>query len=271
MPSGMGGNVIDVAQNYAVGYPIQASTYAHRVDAAMNVLHIGMLVIFVVWSAFFIYCLVRFRRRPGQEKASGSFKYMMVAFLPVLCVLGFELWLDYRYGIPVWAHIKEEFPEESKSLVVQMVAEQFSWGFQYAGPDGKFGKRDPKLMAIGNPMGVDSTDPAAADDIVTRNQLHIPMGKPAILYMTSKDVIHSFFVPEFRTKQDVVPGMQTRIWFEPTKVGGYEIGCAQLCGTGHYAMRGEVIVDTPEDFEAWQQKMRAAKAQASPPAPMAAW
>ncbi|MBI4051447.1 MAG: hypothetical protein HY400_02965, partial [Elusimicrobia bacterium] len=89
------------------------------------------------------------------------------------------------------------------------------------------------------------------DDLVTVNELHIPLKKPTLVTMTSKDVIHSFFVPEFRIKQDVVPGMQAKIWFEPTQTGKFEIGCAQLCGLGHFRMRGDVFVHTPEEYQNW--------------------
>ncbi len=258
-------------KNYTFGLPVQASTYADKVDNALNLLHVGMALIFVLWLIFFVYCLVRFRKRSGHAAEHAPFKSVWTSFIPDAFVLGFELWLVFMYGLPIWSHIKEKFPADAESVVVQMTAEQFSWGFQYAGPDGKFGRRDPKFMSIGNPLGIDHDDPASADDIVTRNEMHVPLGKPTVLYMTSKDVIHSFFVPEFRTKQDVVPGLQTKLWFTPNKVGRYEIACAQLCGTAHYAMRGEVVVVTPEEFEAWLQQMAATKAAAAPPPVMEAW
>jgi cytochrome c oxidase subunit 2 len=113
-------------------------------------------------------------------------------------------------------------------------------------------------MNANNQLGLDYTDPAAADDIISLNELHAPLGKPTIVYMTSKDVIHSFFVPEFRVKQDVVPGMRVPLWFEPTKVGTYELVCAQLCGLGHYRMRGLVHVHSPEDFAAKLKEIKAA-------------
>jgi cytochrome c oxidase subunit II len=262
--------VIDLAQNYRFGLPVAASTYAERLDFSLNLLHGVMLVIFVLWAVFFAYCLVRFRRRPGAP-AHAPIKGAAASFLPDAVILGFEIWLIFFFGMPIWSHIKEKFPEESGALVVDLVAEQFSWGFQYPGPDGKFGKRDFKRMGFGNLLGLDEEDADAADDVVMRNVLHVPLGKPTILRMTSKDVIHSFFVPEFRTKHDIVPGMQTRVWFEPNRTGVFEIVCSQLCGTGHYVMRGEVVVHSPEDFAAWEQARQAEKAASAPAAPAEDW
>lgn len=249
----------ELASNYTFGLPIAASTYASSVDNALHILHIGMTAIFILWVLFFVYCLVRFRKGRNPKADNNVNKWSVQSFVPDLAILTFELWLIFSFGLPIWSHIKEEFPDESKAQVVEMVAEQFAWNFQYAGPDGQFGRRDPKLIDLAsNPMGIDFTDAAAADDIVTLNELHVPLGKPTLVYMSSKDVIHSFFVPEFRVKQDTVPGMKIPLWFEATKTGRYEIGCAQLCGLGHYRMKGEVIVHTPEEFEAKLKEIKQA-------------
>jgi cytochrome c oxidase subunit 2 len=250
--------MIDVAQNYSFGLPVAASTYAGRLDTSLHVLQAGMLVIFVVWFAFFVYVLVRFRRSRQPAASYHGWTGHAASFVPDVVVLTFELWLIFFFGLPIWSHVKEEMPDPAAANVVELSAEQFAWGFQYAGPDGAFGKRDPLQISVSNPLGLDAADPASADDIVVFNELHVPLGKPTLLYMTSKDVIHSFFVPEFRVKQDVVPGLRTPLWFEPVKAGRYEIGCAQLCGTGHYVMRGDVVVETPEEYEAWLASKRKA-------------
>ncbi|MCG3205105.1 MAG: Alternative cytochrome c oxidase subunit 2 [Elusimicrobia bacterium] len=241
--------------NYTVGLPIAASTYASKVDLSLNILQWGMVAIFVIWGIFFTYCLVRFRSRnnPSASYAAAN-KGGALSFLPDVMVLGFEIWLIFFLGLPIWAEIKETFPTAMESNVVELVAEQYAWGFQYSGDDGLFAKRDPKQISSGNTIGLDANDPNGKDDYVSINELHVPLGKPTLLYMSSKDVIHSFFVPEFRVKQDVVPGMRVPLWFEPTKTGRFEIGCAQLCGLGHYRMRGEVVVHTPEEFEVWKQE-----------------
>ena len=240
--------------HYTIGLPIAASTYAARVDGTLHVLHAAMLLIFVLWAIFFTVCLVKFRQRPSSKATYAPAINSALSFVPDAAVLLFEIWLIFILGLPIWAEIKEQMPLERNSNVVQLVAEQFAWNFQYAGPDGKFGGRDPKQISSSNTLGLDANDPAGKDDIVVLNELHVPLGKPTILYMTSKDVIHSFFVPEFRVKQDVVPGMRVPLWFEPTQTGTFEIGCAQLCGLGHYRMKGSVIVQTPQEFDAWKEE-----------------
>jgi cytochrome c oxidase subunit 2 len=250
----------DLIQNYTVGLPVQASTFAAQIDHALNLLHIGMVTIFVLWSIFFVYCLVRFRksRQPQAERAE---LHKASSLVPDAAVLLFELWLVFVFGLTIWAHVKNDFPKAENSLVVELVAEQFAWNFHYAGPDGVFGRRDPAQISAGNTLGLDMTDPAAADDIISLNELHVPIGKPTIIYMTSKDVIHSFFVPEFRVKQDVVPGMRVPLWFEPTKTGPFELVCAQLCGLGHYRMKGTVIVHPADEFDAKLKEIKAASVE----------
>lgn len=243
--------MIDVQTNYTVGLPIAASTYAGRVDQSLHILHIGMLTIFVLWGLFFAYSLIRFRSGKSKTAVFNAKQGGAASFVPDVMVLAFEVWLIFFFGLPIWSQIKEKFPPENESVVVTMVAEQFAWGFQYPGPDGVFGRRDPLLMSPTNSIGLDASDPAAKDDVISVNELHVPMGKPTIVYLTSKDVIHSFFVPEFRVKQDAVPGMRIPLWFEPTRAGRYELVCAQLCGLGHYRMRGEVVVHEPEDYDRW--------------------
>jgi cytochrome c oxidase subunit 2 len=262
--------MIDISQNYSIGLPVAASTYAGQVDKSLHILHIGMVAIFVLWSIFFVYCLVRFHRKKTAQAAYHGWKGHASSFVPDAAVLIFELWLIFFLGLPIWSHIKEEFPKPEESNLVEMSAQQFSWGFHYAGPDGKFGRKDSKFVDISNPLALNPEDPAGKDDIVFFNELRVPVNKPTILYMTSKDVIHSFFVPEFRVKQDVVPGMRTPLWFTPTREGAYEIGCAQLCGVGHYVMRGDVLVQRPEDFEKWLSD-RAGEKQATATAPTEDW
>lgn len=250
----MGGRV----KGFNWGLPPAASTYAGQVDSLMGLLHWVMLGIFVVWFIFFVYCLVRYRARDGargEYHQSGE----KASFVPDGLILAFELWLIFAFGIPIWRTVKQETPVEKDSLVVNLIAQQFAWNFQYAGPDGKFGRRQAQLISAANPIGIDESDPAAKDDFTTINQLHVPLGKPTILRMTSKDVIHDFQVAEFRNKHDIVPGLLTSLWFEPTHVGKFEIGCAQLCGLGHTTMRGDVLVHTAEEYAAWVKEQLAEK------------
>jgi len=152
-------------------------------------------------------------------------------------------------GGVVWHRVHAAPP--ASALAVDLRGEQFAWLARYPGADGAFGRIDPaKIDARTNPMGIDPGDPAGSDDIVTR-ELHLVVNRPVEVRLRARDVLHSFFVPAFRVKQDVVPGMTVTTWFTPTKAGDYEIACAELCGVGHYIMRGKIKVETQEAFDAW--------------------
>ena len=134
---------------------------------------------------------------------------------------------------------------------MRVVGEQFAWNVHYPGADGKFGRTDPKLVSTDNPLGLDRADPNAKDDVTTINQLNVPADRPVLVHLSSKDVIHSFGLYEMRVKQDAVPGMDIPVWFIPNRVGEYEITCSQVCGLGHYRMRGFVNVQRQADFQTW--------------------
>ena len=243
--------------------PPLATTHGAQIDSLLGWLHVFMLVLFVGWGAFFVYCLVRFRRSrqpvasyPGAKSHASS--YLEGAVLVV------EMVLLFAFSIPLWAARVDDLPPERDALVVHVTGEQFAWNVHYAGPDGVFGKTDIKLLDLqSNPLGLDRSDPAAKDDVTTLNQMYLPVNKPVIVKLRSKDVIHSFGVPEFRVKQDAIPGLTIPIWFIPnvtteemrTRTGKpefqYEIACAQLCGLGHARMRGFVTVQTAEEFQKW--------------------
>ncbi len=156
-------------------------------------------------------------------------------------------------GGRLWSRIQISGPPPD-AIKVEVWGEQFRWTFRYPGKDGKFGRTDPRLISVENPLGIDKNDPAAKDDIfffAGEENLHIPVNKPVVVYLRSKDVLHSFYVPQLRVKQDAVPGMVTRTWFVVTKKGEYEIACAELCGLGHYMMRGVMVVEDEKDFRNW--------------------
>ena len=157
----------------------------------------------------------------------------------IIFVLGESQWFK-AWGAP---------PEEAS--IVEVTGEQFMWNFRYPGPDGAFGKTEPMLVSIENPLGIDKADAAGKDDILSINQLHLPEGKPVRLRIRAKDVIHSLYLPHQRVKQDAVPGMQIEFWFVPRGTGQFEIACSQLCGLGHYRMRAFLTVETQEEFIKW--------------------
>jgi cytochrome c oxidase subunit II len=248
-----------------LGLPPLASAHGGQIDNMIGWVHVFMLILFVGWGGFFAYCLVRFRRSrqpvadyTGAKSHTSSYLEVGVALVEAVLLFGF--------AIPLWAARVGDMPPEKDALLVQVTGEQFAWNVHYAGADGKFGRTDLKLLDLqSNPLGLDREDPAAKDDVTTTNQLFLPVNKPVIVRLKSKDVIHSFGVPELRVKQDAIPGLTIPIWFVPTvttaemrtRTGNaefqYEIACAQLCGLGHARMRGFVTVQPAEEFQKWME------------------
>ncbi len=230
--------------------PVQASTHAGEIDQMISLVHWLMLVLFVGWGLFFLFALFRFRAgaHPRASYAGAKGKFAKSTEIAVAIV---EIVLLVGYAIPAWATRVKQFPPESQALLVHVVGEQFQWNVHYPGPDGRFGRTDPKLVAADNPLGLDKSDPAAKDDITTINVLALPEGRPVLVRLSTKDVIHSFGLYEMRVKQDAIPGMDIPVWFIPNRVGEYEIACSQLCGLGHYRMRGYVRVKSEADFQKW--------------------
>lgn len=233
-----------------LGLPAQASTHAGDIDRLIVLLHWLMLVLFVGWGIYFVYVLFRFRASANPTADYVGAKGKASKGIEVAIVV-IEMVLLFFYSIPAWATRMSDLPSESEATVVRVVAEQFAWNSHYPGADGKFGRTEAGKVAADNPVGLDRTDPAAKDDIVTINQLNLPVDKPVLIHLSSKDVIHSFAIPEIRVKQDAVPGMSIPVWFIPNKVGNYEVNCSQLCGLGHYRMRGFVGIKTQAEYDAW--------------------
>jgi cytochrome c oxidase subunit 2 len=243
--------------------PEVASEHGPQIDQVTEMVHWLMLVLFIGWSCFFIYTLLRFRASRNAKASYGGAKSHSSTYLEV-GVAVIEAVLLVGFSIPLWANRVDEFPSEKESVVVRVVGEQFAWNMHYPGADGIFGRTDVEFINLeSNPIGLDRGDPAAKDDITTVNQLHLPVHEPAIIHLSTKDVIHSFSLPHMRTKQDAIPGVSIPLWFTPTvtteqmrqRLGDddfqYEISCAQLCGLGHYRMRGFLTVHTREEYDAW--------------------
>jgi cytochrome c oxidase subunit II len=258
-----------------LGLPALAAAHGGEIDNMIGWIHIFMLVLFVGWGGFFLFALVRFRqsRNPvadyrGVTSHRSVYLEVAVAVVEAVLLIGF--------AIPLWAARVDARPPDSEALVVQVTGEQFAWNIHYPGADRVFGRTDIKLLDLQvNPLGLDRSDPAAKDDVTTVNQLYLPVNQPIIVRLRSKDVIHSFGVPELRVKQDAVPGLTIPIWFIPTittadmrtRKGNpefqYEIACAQLCGLGHARMRGFVTVQSVEEFQKWMEEAVAEQAGAA--------
>lgn len=234
--------------------PPDYSAHGPALDQLNVWVHWLMLLLFVVWGLLFAYMLVRFRKSKHPRASyhgthSHAAKYLEVGVFVVECVLLFGI------SIPAWSRWTQRPDPAKNPLVVRVVGEQFAWNIHYPGKDGIFGRTDVSLVTTSNPLGIDPKDPHAQDDVTTLNQFYMQVNRDVVVRLTSKDVIHDFFLPYMRVKQDAVPGMEVPVHFRPLKAGGdaepWEIGCAQLCGLGHYRMKGQYHVETKADFDKW--------------------
>jgi len=217
--------------------PSDVSTFGPSVDHVFHLI-LGIVgVWFIAAESAIILFACWFRRRPGRPASyvSGhNLRQLAWILVPALVVVVLDFSIDIAAG-HAWDEIKLESPKPA--LTVSVTAERFAWIFDYAGPDGKYG---------------------TPDDYWSMAKLYVPANQVVRVEMRSMDVIHSFAVPNLRLRQDVVPGRTISAWFEATKPGTYEIACSQLCGPAHFGMRGELIVQTEPDYEAWLKQERAA-------------
>jgi cytochrome c oxidase subunit II len=250
---------------YGFWLPMDVSTHGAQIDQLISIIHWFMLLLFVGWGSFFVYCLIKYRARPGHTATYNPSKAFVTKWIEA-AVIVFEVVVLFGFSTPVWFRYKNHPPAEKDALVVKLVSEQFAWNFHYPGRDGKFGKQSETLMSADNPIGMDPDDPDGKDDIVTVNQFHVPVNKDVIVQISSKDVIHSFNIPVLRVKQDAIPGSRIPIWFKATQTGHFELACAQLCGLGHYRMRADVLIDSPEEYAKWETE-NTAQQEAAPQEP----
>jgi cytochrome c oxidase subunit 2 len=213
--------------------PLQASTFAPQIDGLFVAILIITGIAFVVVEAGLIWFVIRYRQRP--ERKGGAFythgntrAEVIWTAIPAVTMVALGL-VSNHY----WVEIKGRNSVPANAYPIAIHAKQFEWQVTYPGPDGQLG---------------------TADDFTLRNQLHVPVGRPVVIHLSSEDVIHSFYVPQFRVRQDVVPGMDIRAWFQATVPGTYELGCSQLCGLGHYRMRAQVFAQTQADYDAWMKQ-----------------
>ena len=297
--------------------PIDVSEHGHRIDSLIFWTHVFMAILFIGWGAYFAYCLIQFRQRPGHQATTKLPKAKASKYSEILVVI-VEAVLLLAFSIPIWAAVrgKGHVPDAQTALVVRVVAKQFEWHIHYPGRDGVFGPTDQDLVNNENVIGLDRSDEHGKDDIVSINQMHVPVNQEVLVHLSSRDVIHSFGVSLLRVKQDAVPGMVIPLWFKairtsdeardemaasfPTDADNFpknyvamsdykssdggtvvaegdeltaeivaalsaagtsqiraapavpiEIACAQLCGLGHYRMRGYLHVDTQEQYDQW--------------------
>ena len=265
-----GNDPISVIENLGslsdhLGLPMNASSHGLQIDHMIGWVHWLMLILFIGWGIYLIITIVKFnsKRNPDADYVGVKSHYSQYAEYGVIV---FEAFLLIGLSIPLYSQLKTNLPNDNEVHHVRVIAQQFAWNIHYPGADGKFGITRVNLVdEETNPLGLDR-DGYGADDITTINQLHLPVNKLIKLYISSKDVIHGFALPEMRLKQDAIPGMQVPIYFTPTLTSkeflnqlggsaregkGYEIACAQLCGNSHYRMKGYMTIHTEKEYNDW--------------------
>ncbi|MGQ0563401.1 MAG: cytochrome c oxidase subunit II [Gemmatimonadota bacterium] len=224
-------------------WPEDVSTFGAQIDAMFHNISWLLLAVFIVVEALLVWFLIRYRHREDRKAhyVHGNMRMEILwtaATALIVVVVGVAsrgLWLDIKDP--------RRFPEPGLELII--TAKQFEWNVTYPGADNQLN---------------------TPDDFVRRNQLHVPVNVPVVVTLRSEDVIHSFFLPQLRLKQDAVPGMDIPAWFQATQAGSFMIGCAELCGLGHYKMKGSLTVHTANEWTTWnaQQQTAAADGQAPP-------
>ena len=238
--------------------PDLASRHGAGIDAMLLYLLVSVGGLFLAGHLALAWLVWRGSRRDqiGQRLASRRSEIVLSGLLG----LGMAIIAEggvLAIGIPVWVEYFDAVPP-ADAVVIEVTAQQFMWNVRYPGPDGRFGRTDPSLVdEATNALGVDRTDPAGRDDIVTINEIAVPVGRTVRVILRSKDVIHSFFLPNLRVKQDAVPGMSPEVIFVPTRAGNYELACAELCGLAHYRMRGFFNVVSEREFSDWLRRQAA--------------
>jgi cytochrome c oxidase subunit II len=231
------------------GFLPLASEHGRFIDNLFVVTLIITGIVFVLTHLLLVFFSFKYRQKGDGLKAFWypfNIKLEIIwTVVPAVIIISLIV-----FGQVGWSKIFHADPPEN-AFVVEIVGEQFAWNIRYPGADGEFGRTDPTMISRANPVGLDRNDPAAEDDIVLLNELRLPLGEPVLLKIRSKDVIHSVFLPNFRVKMDAVPGMTTTFSFTPTIEGEFDLVCAELCGLGHYRMRGYVVVQPMDELLLW--------------------
>lgn len=227
--------------------PPAASAHAGEIDFVILLVHGLMFALFAGWTVYFTWVLIRFRRKRQPHADPRGARGRLTLGVEVAVVIA-EVILLVVFGLPLWFQQTLARPTDANAVVIRVVAEQFVWNVHYPGADGQFGATSLSLISPTNPLGLDRTSPTGRDDIVLLSQMHLPVNRPVVIQLSSKDVIHSFGIPAMRVKHDATPGLLTPVWFTPTQTGTFEVACSQLCGLGHYRMRAVITVESEDAF-----------------------
>ncbi len=204
-------------------------------------------VVFVAVILFMAYCAYRYRYQEGKKAEYRPENPKLEWWLTILTTIGVAVML--APGLWVWNDFVT-VPEDAAEF--EVVAKQWGWSYRFPGKDGKLGTTEAKNINEENPFGINLKDNNGRDDIlIDDSEVHLPINQPVKVLLRSIDVLHDFYVPQFRAKMDMVPGTVTYFWFTPTRTGEFDVLCFELCGVGHHTMRGTVVVDSETDFQAW--------------------
>jgi cytochrome c oxidase subunit 2 len=233
----------------------------HTIDTTISITFWVTGLVFVAVSGFMAWAVLQYRHRHGSRAAYQPENKKLELWL--LVVTGGGVAAMLAPGLLVWADVVQ-VPAEAQ--VVEIVAQQWNWSYRLPGRDGKLGTVHSRFVTDDNPFGMNPADANGRDDVLLASpELHVPLGKPVKLLLRSKDVLHDFAVAQFRVKMDMVPGLVTYTWFTPTRTGSFDLLCEELCGIGHFAMRGRIVVDEPAAYQAWLERQQSfAQAGARP-------
>jgi cytochrome c oxidase subunit 2 len=237
------------------------------IDSAMHWTLLVTGLVFIATNLLLAFLAWRYQDRAGARAAYWHDNTRLeVVWTGVTAVIMFVFLFN---ALRLWADMTSDPPADA--VVVEVTGQQFRWVFRYPGPDGAFGRTDFRKVDVSaeNYIGLDPSDPAARDDVTSVNDIYVPVGRPVAMRIRSTDVIHSFFLPNFRVKQDAMPGMTTRTWFVAKQEGDYEVACAEHCGLGHYKMQGKIHVLSAQGFEAKLKELAPATAVAAEGQPAA--
>lgn len=249
--------LLGVAYGARAWLPPLASRHGAGIDAMLTYLLVTVGVLFLIGHitlGFLIWRAAR-QQRVTYRLATRKAEWALSGALGLLVVSIGEVGA-LAIGIPVWnEYFAARLPAEA--VFIEVTGQQFMWNVRYPGENGVFGRTDPRLIdEVTNPLGIDHNDPAATDDVTLINEITVQVNRPVRVRLRSKDMIHSFFLPHLRVKQDAVPGMTPEIVFIPTREGTFEIVCAELCGLAHYRMQGSLHVLSEDGFRRWRQQQR---------------
>jgi cytochrome c oxidase subunit 2 len=222
------------------------------IDHTINITFWITGFVFTAVIVFMAYCVFRFHHKEGRQAAYNPENKKLEWWLTIGTGIGVAAML--APGLVVWHQFVTVPPDATE---IEVMGQQWQWSFRLPGKDGQLGTTDVRNISSENPMGLNRDDPHGQDDVIIENgDLHLPIGKPVKVLLRSVDVLHDFYVPEFRAKMDMVPGMVTYFWIKPIRTGTFDVLCAELCGAAHYQMRAKVIVEEESEYHAWLEQQK---------------